>query len=73
MTRTWAIWMEGYLATGMEGIPYRAHHVADVEAPSFAEACAMRFADDRHFNARALTYWGCGLFDNEQDARRSFG
>lgn len=27
----------------------------------------------RYFNAEKLTYWACRFFDNETDARKSFG
>lgn len=29
--------------------------------------------DKSYFNLEHLTYWGCRLFDNEIEARKSFG
>lgn len=71
------IWMEGYLATGMEGIPVKAQKLAsNIEANSFIEAVnkwykskpdALTIRNNRAF------IWGCELFQNEMDARESFG
>lgn len=67
------IWMSGYLCTGMEGIPEKAKLVATVEASSFQEACDKHFGNDDSYNRKNLSYWGCGLYDNEEDARKTFG
>lgn len=73
------IWSEGYLATGMEGIPVTAKMLAEVEAETFREACDKVCSDPDwqkrygNYNAEHLTVWACGLFDNEADARKSFG
>ena len=73
------IWSEGYLATGMEGIPEKARMLAEVEADSFQEACDKLCSDPDwqrrygNYNPERLTVWGCRLFDNEADARKSFG
>lgn len=70
----WDIWAEGFLATGMEGIPAPAQCMAKgVEAASFKEACIKYFKGDRFFSAERMSHWGCHLFDNPGDARRSFG
>lgn len=72
--RAWDIWSEGYLATGMEGIPAPAQFMGTVTAKSFAEACAIRFKDDtKYYDPKTNTYWMCRLFDNEGDARKAFG
>lgn len=72
---TYEIWMEGYLATGMEGIPQRAQRMAVARGETFQDACDWYFRckGDNYYDSRTLTYWGCKLFDNEADARRSFG
>lgn len=73
------IWSEGYLATGMEGIPACARKLAEVDADSFREACDKVCSDkswqerNGDYNAERLTVWGCRLFDNEADARELFG
>lgn len=73
------IWMEGYLATGMEGQPKRAGCLGKVEAETFVEACD-KLCSSTAFQKRYGTYhkesnsvWGCKLFNNEAEARRSFG
>lgn len=71
--RVWAIWMEGFLATGMEGKPVRAHLVANVRAPTFEAACMQHYANNPNYHAASNTYWGCRLFDNEAAAREAFG
>lgn len=77
------IWIEGYLATGMEGIPARAHMIAsNIEANSFIEAVKKWYKSEPDASYRygdliirngVASLWGCRLFDNEKDARKSFG
>lgn len=70
---SYQVWAEGYAATGESG---KATFFGEVDAPSFAAACAKVFDKPHHsayFNAEALTYWGCHLFDNEKAARRAYG
>jgi len=69
----WSVWSEGYRATGEHGT---ATFHGNFEADTFAEACqrwAATTSDPKQFNAERLTYWACRLFDNEADARKSFG
>jgi hypothetical protein len=67
------VWMEGYAATGnFSG----AEFCGVYEAETFAEACAKwnrEQGEPGYFDSKDLTYWGCRFFDNERDARRSFG
>lgn len=76
-TMKYEIWIEGFLIQGMEGVPARAEKLAEIEAPSFKEACdryfRMPLVNDENYDPEKLTDWGCRLFDNEADARRSFG
>lgn len=78
-TMNFQIWSEGYLVSGMEGIPEKARMLAEVEAETFQEACDKLCGDQDwqrlhgNYNAERLTVWGCRLFDNETDARKSFG
>ena len=67
------VWSEGYLATGMEGVPAGANFEGRVKAESFQEACDKILGHRDDYNRDKLTLWGCRLFDNEQAARRSFG
>jgi hypothetical protein len=68
------VWAEGYAATGEHGT---ASYVGSVEASSFEEACRL-LHDPAGYGALGEVggrpaYWGCRLFDNEADARKSFG
>jgi len=72
--RKYEIWSEGFSATGEYG---PAQLMGSSEGNSFEDAC-RRLAEkesgfDEYYNPERNTYWGCRLFDNEADARRSFG
>lgn len=67
------IWAEGFAATGQSG---KAFLFGESEGADFQEACDRFFARREYkgfYNPGRLTHWGCKLFDNEQDARKSFG
>ena len=64
------VWCEGFAATGQSGA---AFCVGTVGAPTFEEACHALLGDNESYDAEKRTYWGCGLFDNETQARESFG
>lgn len=75
---TYEIWMEGYVATKESDT---AQYVGSIEAESFKEAC-IKFSKteegiekqwDEFFNPINISFWGCRLYDNEKDARKSFG
>lgn len=72
--KKWPIWIEGYQTTGQQA---KAEYKGEFEGDTFAEACknwAKSLSEPPQcFNKQNLTYWGCGLFDNEADARKSFG
>lgn len=75
------IWSEGYLETGMEGIPQTAMLIAEgVEGEDFIDAVKKWYdsVPNREdygkltiCNGKAFLY--CRLFDNEADARKAFG
>lgn len=75
VTREYEVWIEGYAATGEHGA---AKLVGVVDAESFEQACELLHnpkwgeytppTDDR-----PPMYWACRLFDNEADARESYG
>jgi hypothetical protein len=50
-----------------------AHKIGEIEAENFFEACAKLNQGDSNFDSVRLTVWGCRLFDNEAEARKSFG
>jgi hypothetical protein len=66
----WEIWSEGYSATGEHSL---AVFHGTVNAGTFREACDIAFGGETIYNSKSLTLWGCRLFDNEQNARESFG
>lgn len=75
--RKFEIWSEGYRAQGNES---GAHKHGEAEGENFVDACRNFFADEKpdemgwtYFDAERNTYWGCRLFDNEGDARQSYG
>ncbi len=80
------IWMEGYIIQGGED---RARLVATIEADNFDEAVQkynetakipahrrepVAFSQlGANWQNGVWSIWGCRLFDNEADARKSFG
>lgn len=68
------IWEEGFLISGMEGTPQKAHLLADnIEASSFRQACVKQCKDDPNFDKKKLSIWGCRLFRTKKEARKLFG
>jgi len=72
------IYSEGYLATGMEGIPAGAYYHGEAEGETFKEACIKFFSDPkndtgRNFDSERMSYWACRLYDNLKDAQKSYG
>ena len=72
MEKEYDIWCEGYVTTGQSS---QAIHFGTIHGSTFKEACSRMFILDQsgYYNEDSLTYWGCKLFDNESDARNSFG
>lgn len=68
--KEYAIWVEGF---SIQGESCRASKVATITANSFEEACKKHYKNDTLFDENTLTVWGCKLFDNEKEARKSFG
>lgn len=70
--REFEIWQEGYQCSGNAS---PAHLIGSARGATFHKACENYFEKhpDPLYNAGANTVWGCRLFDNEQDARSSFG
>lgn len=68
------IWCEGYAATGQSS---GATVLGHCEGINFKEACKNLAKKDnefaRYFNEERMTYWGCRLYDNGSDARKSYG
>ena len=68
------IWVEGYQATGQQGT---ANCFGWYRANSLLEACEklakVNPEFDRLFVRHFMTYWGCKIFDNEEEARKAYG
>ena len=71
------IWIEGFAATGDRGY---AQKVGTGIGETFKDAVLDWASKQRHLerdwgrlDEERLSLWGCRLFDNEVDARRSFG
>lgn len=74
--KMWQVWTEGYAATG-------EHHTAtyhgEVRAETFEEACriilgkSLDLREDGSLQYDRPAVWNCRCFDNEADARKSFG
>lgn len=68
------LWMEGYALNGDRGT---ATYLGTFEASTVQEA-AKAWATTgsplaKYLNTARTAVWGCRLFDNEADARRTFG
>jgi hypothetical protein len=68
------VWIEGYAVTGQQDT---AQLLGSSDKHNFEEACeeVLKTAgwDMSYWNPERCTHWGCRLFDNETDARKSFG
>lgn len=68
--QTIEVWCEGYMATGDSA---EARLLGKTRASTLKEACDKLYSNDPSYDPERMTYWGCRLFDNEDDARKSFG
>lgn len=74
--KTFEVWTEGYAATGQT---CEATFHGKFEAETFKEAVILfrdSLSDDyskRCVDLDRMCFWGCRFFDNEIDARKSFG
>jgi hypothetical protein len=71
--KTFQIWVEGYAVTGNRS---GATLLGTYQAESWDEAVQKYMTDNPgrlDVDSRGYTDWGCRLFDNEADARKSFG
>lgn len=84
--KTYKIWMEGYCITRNNS---KATKIGEIKAKSFLEACRKLCGTRDDYKEETLLHntktlefykktkdpyiWGCKLYDNEKEARRSFG
>jgi hypothetical protein len=64
------VWSEGYRITGNDGT---ATLEGRIEADNFHDACVKLLGERLDKGRDELSVWGCRLFDNETEARVSFG
>jgi hypothetical protein len=75
------VWTEGYAATGEHGTAFQLTLSTELRTKwrgdTFEEACrnAMKSLewDMSYYDPGRNTYWACRFYDNEKDARKSFG
>lgn len=70
-----SLWMEGAACNGSKS---KALFLGEYDAETFNDAVISYFGtlsdvDKYYISTSKLTYWGCRIFDNEEDARKSFG
>lgn len=74
--KSFDLWMEGYICTGQSS---GAEFLGTFTASSFIEACdkwAETLGDEKEYYSKKgdkAWFWGCRIYDNEADARKSFG
>lgn len=73
------LWVEGYAVTGMSS---NAESLGEFDTDSMDEAVQTLLAQPSMVDSKSYfrrsddgtwSFWGCRIFDNESDARRSFG
>lgn len=74
--KVWELWSEGYVASG--GVQTATFH-GEFEGKTFEDAIQAfknTLTDQRDIDCvhvKDKNFWGCQFFDNEDDARKSFG
>lgn len=71
--KSFDIYSEGYAATGQFG---KAHLEGTADGECFRDACINLLGNklDKNDAGEYITsIWGCRLFDNFEDAQKSFG
>lgn len=75
--KKYSLWMEGYAVTGNEST---AQYLGEFEGNSFNDACdnwAKTIENPELYKSgtseHSPSHWACRIFDNEMDARKSFG
>lgn len=76
VSEEYEIWVEGHAIGGDRG---KAQRIGNIKygSPTFEMACRLALEKNgwemKFYNKENNTYWGCRFFDNEADARKSFG
>jgi hypothetical protein len=79
-SREFEVWIEGYAATGEHGEAQRLNLTGQQtmwKGNDFKCACLNAIMsldwELKYYDGIRNTYWACRFFDNEVDARKSFG
>lgn len=77
--KTFEIWMEGFAATGQNsGASFHGTRQGETFKEA-VDALMENWSKQKpkevkvNYNPKKLSYWGCRFYDNEVDARKSFG
>ena len=72
--KQYQIWTEGYAATGeSSGAIYHGLSKGETFKQAVENFIEENNWDKKLYNSEKLTYWGCKFYDNESDARKTFG
>lgn len=72
--KQYQIWTEGYAATGeSSGAIYHGLSKGKTFKQAVENFIEENNWDKKLYNSEKLTYWGCKFYDNESDARKTFG
>ena len=67
------LWLEGYVVTGNSNTAsYCGRFSVDTIEQAVKEYKKV-YAEPKYIDVNSLTLWGCRFFDNELDARNTFG
>lgn len=69
MEKIYEVWTEGYIVTGNSS---GAKYYGSTPAISFKAACIKLIGLDA-LDEDKTSVWGCKCYDNEVDARKTFG
>jgi len=67
------LWIEGFAATGQSGVAQCLGTYPGTLHDAIKAWVAKDLIREESMNWDRMTFWGCRFFDNELDARKSFG
>lgn len=77
--KVYEVYIEGYCDNGGRALSkYLGQHIGRTFAEAAKQACISRYGEEStktYFDIRngIPAFWGCRLYDNHEDAARSFG
>jgi len=76
MSKEYEIWMEGFASSdGHAGASYCGKFEGETFMDAYLAMVKHKYGDDRpsYVRMNEPVIWGCWCYDNESDARKSFG